>query len=114
MTRKEKRRSLFDLFFEDSLLSDVEEIFRRLEEEPLTEGYSINVTQGPEGTKVYVKAGRNTDVEALRREIQQRYPNAEIHIEGGKPLIREVSTTPSEEKEKGKKPSKEGVWFKPE
>ena len=67
MTRREKRRSLFDLFFEDSLLSDVE---------------------------------------ALRREIRQRYPNAEIHIEGGKPLIREVSTTPSEEKEKGKKPSK--------
>ena len=114
MGRREKRRSLFDLFFGDSMLSDVEELFRRLEEEPLTEGYSINVTQGPEGTRVYVKAGENTDVEALRRELQQRYPDAEIHIEGGKPLIREVSATPSEEKEKGKKPSKEGVWFKPE
>lgn len=114
MARREKRRSLFDLFFGKSLLSDVEEIFRRLEEEPLTEGYSISVTQGPEGTKVYVKAGRNTDIEALRKELQQRYPDAEIQIEGGKPLIREVSTTPSKEKEKGKKSSKEGIWFKPE
>ena len=70
MTRREKRRSLFDLFFEDSLLSDVEEIFRRLEEEPLTEGYSINVTQGPEGTKVYVKAGKDIDVASLRRELK--------------------------------------------
>jgi len=57
-------------------------------------GYSISVVQTPEGTKVRAKVGKDTDVNALKRQLQQRYPNAQIEIEGGRnePLIREIST----------------------
>ena len=81
----EEAAGLFDSFF-----GDIDELFERIEKsfERVGEGdvpgygYSIQVTQGPEGTKVYVKAGRNVDVEGLRRELERRYPDAEIHIEG--------------------------------
>jgi hypothetical protein len=35
-------------------------------------------------------------VNTLRKQLQQKYPNAKIEIEGGKsePLIREISTKP--------------------
>jgi hypothetical protein len=48
-----------------------------------------------------VKVGKSTDVNALRKKLQQQYPNAEIEIEGGKkePLIREISTKTIKEKE---------------
>ncbi|MDH5451080.1 MAG: hypothetical protein OEX77_09345 [Candidatus Bathyarchaeota archaeon] len=63
-------------------------------------GYSISVVQTSEGTKVQAKVGNNTDVHALRTQLEQQYPNAEIEIAGGKaePLIREIPTkTLSEE-----------------
>jgi len=59
----------------------------------------VSVTQTPEGIKVHVKVGKDTDVNALRQKLQRQYPNAEIEIEGGKPLIREISTKSVEEKD---------------
>ena len=110
---RRKRRGLFDSFFEDidELFESIEKSFERVGEGGVSEyGYSIQVTQGPGGTKVYVKAGRNVDVASLRRELEERYPGAEIHIEGGRPLISEIS----EETSKEKKKSKKGVWIKVE
>lgn len=110
---RRKRRGLFDSFFEDidELFERIEKSFERIGEGDVPEyGYSIQVAQGPEGTKVYVKAGKDVDIASLRRELEERYPGAEIHIEGGRPLIREVSSETSEEKKKSKK----GVWIKVE
>ena len=92
---RRKRRGLFDSFFEDvdELFERIEKSFERIGEGDVPEyGYSIQVTQGPEGTRVYVKAGKDVDVASLRRELEERYPGAEIRIEGGRPLIREVSS----------------------
>ena len=114
MFRRRRRGGLFDSFFRDidELFESIEKSFERVGEgDVLGYGYSIQVTQGPEGTKVYVKAGRNVDVASLRRELEERYPDAEIHIEGGRPLIREVS---SETPKGGKEKSKKGVWMKVE
>ena len=83
-----KRKSLIDELFGGSLFED----FDRLFEEEISSGYSISVTRTPEGTKVYAKVGKNTDVNALRRQLEQQYPGAQIEIEGGQPLIREIST----------------------
>jgi len=106
------RKGLFSDFFGDSLFEDLEKIFERMEKgEGLGTGYSIRVVQGPEGTNVYVKASEDTDVAGLRRQLQQRYPGAKIHIEGGKPLIREISAKPVESK-KDEKRSEKGVWIK--
>jgi len=91
-----KRRSLIDELFGDSLFEDFEKMF---EGEIESSGYSISVTQTPEGTKVYAKVGKDTDVNALRRQLEQQYPGAQIEIEGGRPLIREISTRPIEEKD---------------
>ncbi len=81
-----KKRSLIDELFGGSLFGETESF-------PET-GYSISVVQTPEGTKVKAKAGKNTDVSAFRKQLQQKYPSAKIEIEGGKakPLIREIST----------------------
>jgi hypothetical protein len=59
-------------------------------------GYSINIVQTSEGTKVHAKVGKDVNVNTLRKQLQQKYPNAKIEIEGGKsePLIREISTKP--------------------
>jgi len=84
-----KRKSLIDELFGASFFEDFENLFG---EEIESSGYSISITQTPEGTKVYAKVGKNTDVNALRRRLEQQYPGAQIEIEGGKPLIREIST----------------------
>jgi len=83
---KKKKRSLIDELFGGSLFGETESF-------PET-GYSISVVQTPEGTKVKAKAGKNTDISALKKQLQQKYPGAKIEIEGGKakPLIREIST----------------------
>jgi len=89
MARK-KKQSIIDELFGDCLLDEKESF---LDEFPKS-GYSISVVQTSEGTKVQAKVGNDTDVQALRTQLQQQYPNAEIEIEGGKtePLIREIST----------------------
>ncbi|MDI6846818.1 MAG: hypothetical protein QMD23_01600 [Candidatus Bathyarchaeia archaeon] len=89
-SKRRRRRSIIDELFGGSIFNEMETFF---DESPKS-GYSINVTQTPEGTKVRVKVGKDTDVNTLRKQLQQQYPNAEIEIEGGKkePLIREIST----------------------
>ena len=92
--KRKRRRSIIDELFGDSLFND---------EFPAS-GYSISVVQTPEGTKVKAKVGKDTDVNALKRQLQRQYPNAEIEIEGGRkePLIKEISTKTLEEDEENK------------
>jgi len=94
-----KRKSLIDELFGGSIFEDFEKLFEEGMEES---GYSISVTQTPEGTRVYAKVGKDTDVNALRRQLEQQYPGAQIEIEGGQPLIREISTKPVEEEKEEK------------
>ncbi|RLI37836.1 hypothetical protein DRO55_00315 [Candidatus Bathyarchaeota archaeon] len=94
--RNKRRRSIIDELFGGSLFDEFDELFERFESEGSESGYSIRVTQTPEGTKVYAKVGKNVDVGELKRRLQSEYPNAEIVIEGGKPLIREISTKDAE------------------
>jgi len=97
MSRK-KRRSFIDELFGGSPIEDIDKVFEEFgREEGRETGYSISVSQTPEGTKVYAKVGKGTDVNALRRQLQQKYPGAQIEIEGGQPLIREISTKPVRE-----------------
>ena len=88
MSHKRKRSIIDDLF--GDFFDDLEASF----DDFSGSGYSISVVQTPEGTKIRVKAGKDTDVSSLKRQLQQQYPNAEIEIEGGReePLIKEVST----------------------
>jgi hypothetical protein len=89
-TREKRRKSIIDELFGRSMFDETDAF---LSESPES-GYSISVTQTPEGTKVRAKVRKDADASALRRQLQQKYPNAEIEIEGGKkePLIREIST----------------------
>lgn len=100
--RNRKRKDPLDEFFGESLFQDMKKMFEGLEGGRSETGYSIQVTQGPEGTEVHAKAGKNMDVTSLRNQLQQQYPDAQIHIEGGKPLIREISTTPTKSKKEEK------------
>jgi len=98
-----RKRSIIDELFGDSIFEETESFFNEFPES----GYSISVTQTPEGTKVHAKIGKDADADALRRQLQQKYPNAEIEIEGGRkePLIREISTKPIKETKENKKQS---------
>lgn len=81
---------MIDELFGDPIFNDTEPLFGK----SYGSGYSISVIQTPEATKVKAKVGENTDVSALRKQLQNQYPNAKIEIEGGReePLIREIST----------------------
>jgi hypothetical protein len=99
MSRK-KRKSLIDGLFGGSTLEDFEELFEDFEKDRGRQsGYSISVSQTPQGTQVRAKAGKDTDVNAWRRQLQQQYRGAQIEIEGGQPLIREISTRQVEEED---------------
>jgi hypothetical protein len=88
-SQRKHRRSIIDELFGESLFDET-----KLFEEFPESGYSISITQTPEGTKVKAKVGKETDANALRKQLQKQYPNAQIELEGGKkePLIREIST----------------------
>ena len=81
--QRKRKRNIIDELFDNSPFN-----------ESSGGGYSISVVQTPEGTKVKAKVGKDTDANALRKRLQQQYPNAQIEIEGGKKetLIREIST----------------------
>jgi len=100
MPRK-KKHSIIDKLFGTSIFNDTESLF----DKSSTSGYSISVVQTPEGTKVKAKAGKDTDANTLKKQLQQQYPNAKIEIEGGKtkPLIREISTKTLKHKNKENK-----------
>jgi len=87
-SQRKRKRSIIDELFGNSLFDEI-----KLDEFP-SSGYSISVVQTPEGTKVKAKVGKDTDVNTLKKQLQQQYPNAEIEIEGGKkePLIKEIFT----------------------
>ena len=91
---RKKKRSIIDELFGGSI-SGTESLG-----ESSGSGYSISVVQTPEGTKVRAKVGKNTEVNALRKQLEQQYPNAKIEIDGGRPLIREISTRTLEEESK--------------
>jgi len=88
-SQRKRKRSIIDELFGNSLSDETES-----SDEFPASGYSISVVQTPEGTKVKAKVGKDTDTNALKKQLQQRYPNAQIEIEGGKkePLIKEIST----------------------
>jgi hypothetical protein len=96
-SQRKRRKSIIDDLFGGSIFEEMETFF----DESSESGYSISVVQTPEGTKVKAKVGKDTDVDALRRKLQQQYPNAKIEIEGGRkePLIREISTKTIKEEE---------------
>lgn len=114
MSGDRKKKDPFEEFFGDSPFQDMKKMFEEEKGKGLGTGYSIQVTRGPQGTKVHAKAGKNMEATRLRKQLQQQYPDAEIHIEGGKPLIREVSTKPadSEEEEKEENSEDKGVEIK--
>jgi len=103
---KKRRKSIINEFFGGSLLNEIDQLFKEFPEGEIASGYSISVTQTPEGTKVKAKVGKDVDVNMLRKRLEQQYLGAQIEIEGGKqePLIREISTKPvREEKDKAAK-----------
>jgi hypothetical protein len=104
-SQRKRKRSIIDELFGGSMFEEMQKFFDEFPEGEYG-GYSISVTQTPEGTKVKAKVGKDTDVNMLRKQLQQQYPDAEIEIEGGKkePLIKEISTkTLREEDNKDKK-----------
>lgn len=95
-----KRKSLIDELFGGSVFENFDSLLENFEKDKGRQGgYSISVSQTPEGTTVHAKVGRDTDVSALRRQLQQQYPGAQIEIEGGQPLIKEISTRQIKEDE---------------
>jgi len=101
MPLQKKRRSVIDELFRGSIFDDTKMLFNEFPES----GYSISVVQTPEGTKVRAKVGKDTDVNMLKKQLERKYPNAQIEIEGGKkePLIKELSTKSLLEKEEKRK-----------
>jgi hypothetical protein len=102
---KRRRRSFIDEFFGGSLFEEMDDLFKEFSEGEFTGGYSISVVQTPEGIKVKAKVGKDTDANALRKQLERQYPGAKIEIEGGKqePLIREISTKPIREEKTDEK-----------
>jgi len=96
-SQRKRRRSIIDELFGNSLFDQT----KLFDEFPESE-YSISITQTPEGIKVRAKVGKDTDVNQLRKQLQQRYQKAEIEIEGDKkePLIKEISTKTLKEENK--------------
>lgn len=99
---KKRRRSLINEFFGGHFFEDTESFFKDFVEDASVSGYSISVVQTPEGTRVRAKVSKDTDVNALRKQLEKQYPGAKIEIEGGRqePLIREIATKPVHEEEK--------------
>lgn len=47
-------------------------------------GYSVRITQTSEGATVKARLSDKMDREKVRKELERKYPNAEIEIKGGK------------------------------
>jgi len=71
-------------------------------------GYSMSVTYDEKGKPVVkVKTRGDVDVTELRRDIQQRYPDAKIEGLEKQPLIRVVGEEEKEKQKTKKKPKEE-------
>jgi len=65
----------------DDIFDDIEKMLKkfRARERGFGSGYSISVVYGPDGKPIVnVETYGDVDKEALRREIERQYPNAEI------------------------------------
>ncbi|MEM2917108.1 MAG: hypothetical protein QXN63_01975 [Candidatus Bathyarchaeia archaeon] len=99
MPEKKRRRDIWDIDFEEE-----EEEFP-WEREPIGvgSGYSMSITYDDDGKPtVHVKTYGNVNKAQLRKEIEQRYPEAHIVGLETEPLIRIVN-----EKEKEKEKSQQ-------
>jgi hypothetical protein len=95
MPPKEKKKRPPHRLFGGSIFNNIEQMFKTTGNHGIEGGgYSIQVTQTPEGTKVYAKIGKNADQTKIRQQLEKKYPGATIQIEGGRPLIKEISTKP--------------------
>jgi hypothetical protein len=70
--RKDKRKSFIDKLFGGSLFDEMDDVLERFGREDMSSGYSISVKQTPEGTKVYAKVGKETNVNELGRQLLQQ------------------------------------------
>ena len=116
-----RRRSPFDIF--DEMFSEFDEMFEKLKEgmSEDSSGYSITVTYDDSGKPVvHVKTYGKVDEDALRREIEKRYPGARIEGLKDRKMIRFVD---EEEATSEKRPSirevdedrdrrGEGKWYR--
>jgi len=103
MPEKRKKKGFFDMFdfgeedflFDDSVHGD-------------GSGYSISVTYEQGKPIVHVKTHGDLDVSELRKDLEERYPDARIEGLEEKPLIRIVGEEKEikEEKPKDKKKAK--------
>ncbi len=93
-----RRRSPFDIF--DEVFGELDEMFERLREGAIgdgSSGYSITVTYDDSGRPVvHVETYGEVDEDALRREIEERYPGARIEGLKDKRLIRFVDEAEEE------------------
>jgi hypothetical protein len=106
MPEKRRRKDIWDIDFDEE-----EEEFP-LEREPISidSGYSMSITYDEEGRPtVHVKTYGNVNKNQLRKEIEQRYPDARIVGLETEPLIRIVN---EKEKKKEKNQSKKAEQAK--
>ena len=98
MLDKKKRRSIFNELFGSSAINEADFL------KGLSTGYSVSITQSPQGTKVRARVGGDVNVNDVKKQLEKKYPNADIEIEGGKkePLIREILTKTLKKNEKSK------------
>lgn len=97
--RKRKPRDIFSIFEEVERLFE-RDMFEDLNLREIEGGYSISVMQVGNKTTVKVKADKSVDVRKLKEELRRQYPNAEIIIEGGRPIIEEVTEERVKEEKK--------------
>jgi len=106
MPEKRRRKDIWDIDFDEE-----EEEFP-LEREPISidSGYSMSITYDEEGRPtVHVKTYGHVNKNQLRKEIEQRYPDARIVGLETEPLIRIVN---EKEKKKEKNQSKKAEQAK--
>ncbi|MHA1609684.1 MAG: hypothetical protein ACTSUJ_06730 [Candidatus Njordarchaeales archaeon] len=100
---RKKRRSIFDAFFSGSLFDEIEEFFEDVWDEfkelgDTEGGYSIEITYVNGRPVVRAKISDNIDREEFERMLKERYPGAEIIIEGGRGEKFKVMKREKEEK----------------
>jgi len=95
---RRRKRGIFGIF------DEIEEMFKEMESSLMKQtgssGYSIQVTYDKTGRPVVkVQTYGNVDKDALRKEIESRYPGAKIVGLEKRPLIEEI-TEETEDKDK--------------
>ena len=87
---RKRRRSIFDDFFGGSIFDEIEELFEKFSEGfdetsfGMGGGYSIEVTYANGRPIVRAKLSDNIDRAEFEKMLREKYPGAEIIIEGGR------------------------------